>query len=60
MNLLCEGVWEGYRDIYGMDEFAPLEWESGAVTRGAPRVRSAPKGKAAKKRKFARRLTVLQ
>lgn len=57
---MCEGVWAGYRDIYGLDEFAPLEWEEGAMTRLAPRVKVAPKGQQQQsKKKYARRLTVL-
>ncbi|MCA9536034.1 MAG: radical SAM protein [Myxococcales bacterium] len=60
MTDVCEGVWSGYTDIYGFSEFAPLEWEQGAMLRGAPRPAEAPSGKVrAPKKRFPRRLTVL-
>jgi MoaA/NifB/PqqE/SkfB family radical SAM enzyme len=61
MNSVCEGVWSGYTDIYGFSEFAPLEWEQGAMVRGAPRPLAAPEGaRQQPKKRYARRLTVLQ
>ncbi|MBK7151567.1 MAG: radical SAM protein [Sandaracinaceae bacterium] len=61
MTDVCEGVWAGYTEIYGFSEFAPLEWEEGAVVRGAPRPAAAPVGTALEsKKRFPRRLTVLQ
>ena len=45
MTDICEGVWRGYSDIYGFSEFAPLEWEEGAMVRGAPRARVKPEGR---------------
>lgn len=40
---LCEGVWRGYLDIYGPDEFSPLTLgPDGQATRRDPRLRMAP------------------
>lgn len=61
MTNVCEGVWAGYTDIYGFSEFAPLEWEQGAVVRGAPRPVEAPTPEVVQpKKRYPRRLTVLQ
>lgn len=54
MRDVCEGVWGGYTDIYGFSEFAPLEWESGAMVRGAPRPAAAPKGQRSLQRSASR------
>lgn len=57
---LCEGVWRGYRDLYGEGEIAPLRWERGAATRLLPRIERAPEAKAVPRAKFGRRLVVIQ
>lgn len=57
---LCEGVWRGYRDLYGEGEIAPLRWERGAAKRLLPRVDRAPAAKVAPRAKFGRRLVVIQ
>jgi MoaA/NifB/PqqE/SkfB family radical SAM enzyme len=55
----CEGVWRGYLDIYGDDEFAPLSVAADQVVR-TPRRRTPPTPAArSQPRRFARRLVVL-
>ena len=47
MTDVCEGVWNGYLDIYGDREFAPLVWEGDQATRNVPapeRGAHAPQG----------------
>jgi MoaA/NifB/PqqE/SkfB family radical SAM enzyme len=50
MTDVCEGVWNGYLDIYGDSEVAPLVWEKEAARRHAPRVVQTPPRKATAKR----------
>ena len=38
----CEGVWRGYLDIYGPEEFAPVHWERGRLRRARPQPAAAP------------------
>lgn len=38
----CEGVWKGYLDIYGGDEFSPMTVDGATARRAAPRLRVAP------------------
>lgn len=60
MTDVCEGVWNGYLDIYGDREFAPLVWEGDQATRNVPRPKEAPtRRKGAKRAKLPVRLTVL-
>lgn len=56
---VCEGVWRGYLEIYGEEEFAPLT-RSGARVQGGTRVAAAPRPLIEKHRsRFPRRLMVL-
>ena len=58
---LCEGVWRGYLDIYGGDEFSALASDSGQIARQAPRIRAAPTSRITKRsNRYPVRLTVLQ
>jgi MoaA/NifB/PqqE/SkfB family radical SAM enzyme len=58
---VCEGVWNGYLDIYGGREFSALRWEEGALERHDKRVDAAPpRNPSAKKHQQPRRLMVLQ
>lgn len=58
---VCEGVWNGYLDLYGAGEFAPLVWERGAAVRHAPRMAVAPVRNAnARRAKIPVRLKVLE
>lgn len=57
---VCEGLWKGYREMYGESEISPLEWEGGAARRLVPPPAAAPDARDVPRAKFQRRLVVLQ
>lgn len=57
---VCEGVWHGYVDIYGMSEASPLRREGGRLLRADARVKRAPRSRlSAPTHNLPRRLPVL-
>jgi MoaA/NifB/PqqE/SkfB family radical SAM enzyme len=56
---VCEGVWRGYLDIYGEDEFAPLVQQLEGVARATPAAKAPDVRPIEKRRRYHRRLLVL-
>ncbi len=42
LDAICEGLWGGYRDLYGEAELAPLRWEGSVAVRELAPPRAAP------------------
>jgi MoaA/NifB/PqqE/SkfB family radical SAM enzyme len=57
---VCEGVWRGYLDIYGEDEFAALIARPTGIDRERPAMKVAPEARPLeRRRRYHRRLLVL-
>jgi MoaA/NifB/PqqE/SkfB family radical SAM enzyme len=57
---VCEGVWNGYLDIYGSAEISTLSWSGGRLLRGDPPLETPPPARPYMgPRKYPRRLPVV-